>query len=331
MAYEEHSQLDSPKVVKLQPTWKNAPTYDDMYADYFDANDSFEEYRTKLLNYKDILDGGRKIKAKTGKSNARPKLVRKNNEWRYAALEAPFLNTQDMFDIQPRTFEDAEAAEQNGIILNYQWATKVDKTELVGSIVRGLVDEGTVIVKTGWEVEEDTVLIKEEQPVYASPEQSYELMQAMVLSGKMTKEEMATKLQNGEPLKVGTKTVEVEKTILTKNNPTYEVCDLRNVVIDPTALGKVDDARFIIHEYDTDMSTLKENEFTEIVHTDPETGEETVETFGVYHNLDDINVTSADYNKEYYNDYGITGENGETNFEFKDKPRRKLRAYEYWG
>ena len=29
-----------------------------------------------------------------------------------------------MFEIRPRTWEDTKAAEQNALLLNYQWSTK---------------------------------------------------------------------------------------------------------------------------------------------------------------------------------------------------------------
>ena len=79
-------------------------------------------------------------------------MVRKNAEWKYPKLEDPFLTTEDMFEIRPRTWEDTKAAEQNALILNYQWSTKINKIKLINDVVRYVVDDGTVIVKTGWEV-----------------------------------------------------------------------------------------------------------------------------------------------------------------------------------
>lgn len=312
-------------------SWKNEPKFSDLYADYSAAQEDHGIQLLRLDEWEVNMDGGKGVKVAKGRSNVRPKLIRKQAEWKYPALEEPFLNTENMFRIKPRTFEDTEAAAQNELVLNWQWSVKVDKVELVGDIVRGIVDEGTVIVKTGWEVEEDVVMVEEDQPIMGTPEQSLRMMQKLYQAGKMTQEEIQAKMAAGEPMQIGTRKVEVEKTVLTKNNPTYEVCDIRDVILDPTANGELKDLRFIVHEYDTDMSTLKANKYREKITVDKETGEEVVEESGIYHNLEKIQVSDNQDSQEYYNDYGAAGEDGETNFKFKDKPRKKLRAYEYWG
>jgi len=320
----------APGSAKKLTDWKNEPTFDDLYSDYQAAQEDHSILLTKLDRWELNMEGGPEIDVPLGRSKVRPKLIRKQAEWKYPALEEPFLNTENMFRVKPRTFEDRPAAEQNELVLNYQWSTKINKVELVGDAVRGLVDEGTVIVKTGWEIEEDTILVKETKPVYATPEQSLKMMQRLVASGKMSEQEMQQNIQNGKPMQIGTKEVEVEKTILTRNNPMYEVCDLRDVVIDPTSKGNAENLRFLVHEYDTDMSTLKAQEYKVITRIDPETGEEYEDEIGIYHNLNKIRVSDSD-TREYYNDYGMLYDDGETNFKFKDKPRKKLRAYEYWG
>jgi len=333
-SYEESYDQDIDAVTNSKnkiTEWKNEPSFDDLYTDYRAAQEDHSLLLTKLDNWEVNMDGGPVLKVPVGKSKVRPKLIRKQAEWKYPALEEPFLNTQDMFKVKPRTAEDVNSAMQNELVLNYQWSTKIDKVELVGDIVRGLVDEGTVIVKTGWELEEDTIEVEEEQPLYGTPEQSLRLMEAMVQKGEMTPEQMQASIAAGKPVQIGTKKVKVEKTILTKNNPIYEVCDLRDVIIDPTANGNLKDLRFIIHEYDTDMSTLLSQKYKEYTIVDPDTGEEYIEETGIYHNLDKIQLSDIQDGREYYNDYGAIGENGETNFKFKDKPRKKIRAYEYWG
>jgi hypothetical protein len=311
--------------------WKNEPKFSDLYSDYQAAQDDHGLILTKLDEWEVNMDGGPEISSAKGRSKVRPKLIRKQAEWKYPALEEPFLNTENMFRVKPRTFEDVQSAEQNELVLNYQWSTKIDKVQIVGDIVRGLVNEGTVIVKTGWEVEESIISVEEEVPVYGTPEQSLQMMQALVMSGKMSQDEMLAKMNAGEPMQIGTTMQSVDKTILTKNNPTYEVCDVRDVIIDPTCNGIIEDARFIIHEYDTDMSTLKQQEYKEIITIDSETGEDIIEEVGIYHNLEKVQVSDNQESRDYYNDYGATGENGETNFRFKDEPRKKIRAYEYWG
>ncbi len=302
--------------------WENEPKFKDLYSDYKAAQDDHADLIIKLDAYEVNMDGGEPIKVAKGKSTVRPKLIRKQAEWKYPALEEPFLNTEEMFRIKPRTFEDRAAAEQNELVLNYQWTTKMNKVELVGDIVRNVVDEGTVIVKTGWEVEERSVFVDAEEPVYGTPEQSLQMMQKLVQAGKMAPEQMQQQMQSGEPMQIGTRMAQKEETVLSKNNPTHEVCDLRNVILDPTANGVAEDLRFVIHEYDTDMSTLKAQEYQE--------GAEGEESTGIYKNLDKISLDGED-GEVHYDDYDATGKNDKSNFEFRDNPRKKLRAYEYWG
>jgi hypothetical protein len=326
-----NENIDNQNIKKIKLTnWKNEPCFSDLNNDYMMAQPDHQLLLNKLDRYAMNMDGGQPVNSPKGKSKIRPKLIRKQAEWKYPALEEPFLNTEDMFKVKPRTFEDTESAKQNELVLNYQWATKIDKVQLVGEIVRGIVDEGTVIVKTGWEMEESTVTVKEEVPVYATPEQSLMIMEAKVKNGSMSKEEMQYKINAGEPIKIGKKIIDVEKTVLIKNNPTYEFCNLRDVVVDPTANGKISDANFIIHEYDTDLSTLKSQEYREIIHVG-DNGEERIEEVGIYKNLDKIKIDDKEDSNIRNNTNSQVGENGITNFKFKDKPRKKIRAFEYWG
>jgi len=310
-------KLNNKKADKLHPNWSNEPTVEDLRSDLHASSSFHEDYKKKLLQYAEDRDGGKKIEAREGKSTARPKVIRKNAEWKYPALEDPFLNTEDMFEIKPRTWEDAEAAEQNALILNYQWSSKINKTKLVNDIVRYVVDDGTVIVKTGWEVEEEVVAELQEQAIYASPEESLVLMEQGLADGSISEEEYLARIETGEPLQIGIEQVEVEVTKLIKNQPKYEVCNTANVIIDPTCEGDLDQAQFIIHEYDTNIAELKKEEYIK----DIETGE----VSGIYQNLDKIKGEDGvaiydEHKSDQYNE-----------FKFNDQARKKLTAYEYWG
>ena len=309
-------QKSKNSAVKLT-SWKNEPTCQDLKNDYENSSSFHEEYKRKLLQYAEDRDGGKKITAKPGKSTARPKVVRKNAEWKYPKLEDPFLNTEDMFEIRPRTWEDTKAAEQNELLLNYQWSTKIPKVKLVNDVVRFLVDEGTVIVKSGWSVKEEIVKVMQDEPIYAGPEESIALMEQAVNSGQMSVEEFQEKMMSGTPMQIGVRQVEVEAPKIVKNQPKYEVCNNANIIIDPTCEGNIEEANFVIHEYDTSMAELKAEEY----YKDPETGE----VAGVYKNLNLIKNKSGEL---MYDEYKSDSYN---EFKFTDKARKKLTAYEYWG
>lgn len=314
--------MDNNKKLSKLTDWSNEPTYDDLHSDYLLAKTDHNIYLEKLAHYRLLLEGGKKIKPAANRSDLNIKLVKQTLEWRYPAMEDPLLNTPNMFDVKPRTFEDAEAARRNALVLNYQWTTKVDRISLVNRVVRNFEDEGTVIVKTGWNVEEMVQLVDEEQPIFGTPEESVAILQEKVANGEMSAEEAQRVMTSGQPMQVGTQMVEVEKEVLVANHPTYEVRDNDSIIIDPTCGDSLEDARFIIDEFDIDMHTLKKDEVEEIKLEDG-----SVEITGKYHNLDFVKFDEDDGDSEpIYDKFGHR-----TTFKFEDNPRKKLKAYEYWG
>jgi len=283
---ETNLDLEAPESTKLVD-WDNPPKLLDLKQDYQEAKPFHDSHITDVDNWLDNLKGTQKIKTKKGRSKIVPKVIRKQAEWRYAALSEPFLSTDDLFNTSPVTFEDKKAAEQNGLVLNYQFNCKIDKTKFIDEYVRTAVDEGTVIVKVGWEFEEEEREVEvptvETKAVF-DPQQNAEVMQQV-----QTGVEMVTKM------------------VTIKNQPTLEVCDYNNVVIDPTCNGDISKAEFIIYSFETSMSDLKKDTR--------------------YKNLNLVNV----------NDNGVLADpdhkvnDSDSSFEFKDEPRKKLIAYEYWG
>ena len=318
---------------KLQPKWKNEPTFEDLNKDLRMSDTSHTMFREALLARNEHFAGGKPIVTNSkGKSTTRPKLIRKQAEWKYASLEEPFLSTRDMFKIDPRTEEDPDAAYQNQVLINYQWSTKVPKVKLINDIVRNLVDEGTVIVKVGWEAEEGTKVVAEEVPDYASPEESVVLLRQQVESGNISIEAAQAIMASGQPMQKGTKTIYTEKTVLVKNQPVYRVCNNANVRIDPTCEGILEDANFIIHEYDTSFAELKKDEYVVEYEEEEYIAEDgsikvkrTKHEKGFYKNLDILREMNIETAGDVYG--SIPGQT----FRFADKPRKKARAYEYWG
>lgn len=311
------TEIKSVSSKAMQPDWANPPSRADLQNDKLSAEEGQEEFRARLLGWSETLEGGRAIKVKAGKSEARPLVAREQAEWKYPALTEPILSTRDLFKISPVGGEDVGAAKQNALILNNQWSHKINKTKLVDDIARNIVDEGTVIVKTGWEVQEGIKMVEAEEPVYASAEESIAMMQQAIQAGELSPEKAQAMIETGEPMITGYKTIYVEQETLVKNQPTYEVCTNANVTIDPTCEGVIADAMFVIHEYETSYAELKGDEYEK----DEETGEE----IGFYHNLDAL---------EFEGDSEDTDEfksDAARNFKFKDKARKQLKAYEYWG
>ena len=202
-------------------SWDNAPSVEDLKADYTMAESAHKSHTVKVDAWLSNLRGEQKVKGKKGRSKIVPKLIRKHAEWRYGALSEPFLSTDDLFDARPKTFEDKDASRQNGLMLNYQFNHQIDKVKFIDEYVRTAEDEGTVVIKVGWDRETEVV------------------------------EEIQLDEFGSEFV------AEVERVI--KNQPTYDICAYGNLVIDPTAQGDLSKAEFIIHSFETSKSELKKD------------------------------------------------------------------------
>jgi hypothetical protein len=302
--------------------WKNPPKVGDLKQDFKDAKPNQDAHVIKLNKWLDNLNvtGTAVVKSANGKSQIVPKLIRKQAEWRYSALTEPFLSTDDIFNVDPVTFEDKEGAVQNELVLNNQFNTKLDKIQFIDEYVRTAVDEGTVVVRVGWEYEEKTVkvevptlqLVPVQDP--AQLQQHQQLHQMMQEDPEGFAAQVPPELQEAHQIFMQTQGMQQVQTgvhledqiKIIKNQPTVEVLNTRNVVIDPTCEGNLPKANFIIHSFETSLSQLKKD--------------------GRYKNLDKIGVSPH----SLLSDPDHTTQDT-SSFNFKDKPRKKFVAYEYWG
>ena len=306
--------------------WKNEPKITDLKADFEAVKSSHSAQMSKVDHWLGVYNvtGKSAIPKVKGRSSVQPQLVRKQAEWRYAPLSEPFLSTADLFRIKPVTFEDIEAAKQNELVLNNQFQTEINKVAFIDKYVRSAVDTGTVIIRTGWEVETKMV----EEPAYdfeffpieeEDEEGMANLTEAMELGYKhpdsfeMIDPELKAAAEYSRDYGVpvyaqltNEYTREAQRTVV--NRPTLEVCDLANVYIDPTCNGDLDKANFVIYGFVTSLSELKKD--------------------GRYKNLKELEEATIN------NETMVVSKNAAEDiggFRFSDKPREKITAYEYWG
>lgn len=135
------------KIAKLTD-WKNEPTVSDLKTDFINCKPAHDNQMGIIDKYIRYLKA-EPLKVK-GRSSVQPKLIRKQAEWRYAALSEPFLSTDELFSVRPVTFEDSYGATQNELVLNYQFNTYVNKIKLIDDYVRACVDVGTAIFRVDW-------------------------------------------------------------------------------------------------------------------------------------------------------------------------------------
>jgi hypothetical protein len=314
------------EVIKADPfqNWKQEPTVADLKQDLEDAKQAHDTHVNKVASWLDNLNvtGSAAIKKRPGRSSYVPKVIRKQAEWRYAALSEPFLSTEDLFNTSPVTFEDRTAARQNGLVLNSQFNHKIKKIQFIDEYIRAAVDEGTVICRLGWDFQEEEITTRE--PVYEFKltnslaivqkfQQNHQLMtEAPEEFKKLTPadQELHEKgMEMGgavERIRTGTK--EITEMVVLKNDPTVEVCDYRNVTIDPSCQGDLDKAQFVIYSYESSLAELK--------------------AVGKFKNLDKIKVdTSSTLNEPDVAPNSKVDEN----FNFSDKARKRFVVKEYWG
>jgi hypothetical protein len=287
-------QLENNVTETFEVKWKNPPKVSNLKGDYIAALPTHSSHITNVGNWLDLLSGKSKTKFAKNRSSVQPKLARKQAEWRYASLSEPFLSSSNIFDAQPVTWEDTKAAEQNTLVLNHQFNNKINKVRFVDEYVRTAVDEGTIVVKVGWEYEEAEQMV--EEPVMGQvPVQDPAQAQQMISQG----------IPPFQEAQVGTKLV--KKMVAVENHPTTEICEFENVIIDPTCKGDISKAKFVIHRYNVSMDVLKADKR--------------------YKNLDNIQFTGED--PSTYPDYN--DKDAGNLFTFKDKTRKKVVMYEYWG
>ncbi len=317
----ELNESPSDKVETLSD-WQNPPKVGDLKQDFKDAQPNQQAQIIKINKWLDNLNvtGTALVKSAVGKSTIVPKLIRKQAEWRYSALTEPFLSTDDVFNVDPVTFEDKQGAIQNELVLNNQFNTKIDKVAFIDEYIRTAVDEGTAIVRVGWEYEDKIVevevpdfqLVPVQDP--AVLQQHQQLHQMMQESPEEFAQQVPPELQQAHQIFMetqGMQQVQVgshmeEQTKVIKNQPTVEVIDTRNVVIDPTCNGNINKASFVVYSFETSLSELRKD--------------------GRYKNLDQIGIDAH----SVLSDPDHTTQDT-SSFTFKDKPRKKFVAYEYWG
>lgn len=304
--------------------WPNEPTLLALKGELDAAKPTHNEMMLKVDKWSDLLyvRGKYKPKKVNGRSTVQPKLVRRNAEWRYSPLTEPFTSNHKIFKVSPQTHEDRPAAQQNELMLNYQFRTKLNRIKLVDDVVRSTVDEGTCIAQVGWD--RQTKMVKEMVPTYdhyeiEDPAQMEVLQNALQLrqdNPRGYNENISPDIKACVDVydemgiatfaeQTGETEVEVEKVLV--NKPFVKVLNLKNVVIDPTCEGDLDKAMFVVVSWETTYSELAKQKDR-------------------YKNLEKINWEDASPIMQPEH-----ATNSPQDFNFKDKARKKVVAYDYWG
>lgn len=316
---------------KSMTKWKKEPKLEDLRQDLEFARQETDDQKSNVDGWLDLRNAtGAEApkKAKPGRSAVQPKLIRKHNEWRYPALSEPFLNTDRMFQVLPRTHEDGPKAKQNQVLLNWQFDTKINKVDFVDRYVRTAVDEGSVVVRVGWEQvtrqEEVETTNFDYFPVQSEEEgqmimQAIELMQAQDYQWENLPEslkasaEMSMEMQQLVTAEANGTTKEVTEKMV-RNCPSLRIINVANLFIDPSCDGDWENAQYMIHTYESTKSEFMGKK-------------------DQYQDLDQVNWESAkivsqsgnpDHESATPNQDARTTGSGSAD-------KQKVLAYEYWG
>lgn len=300
--------------------WSREPTLSIFKQDLQSCESSHQAQMSKVEEWNDYRNATGKAAPKTtkGQSKVQPKLIRKQAEWRYAALSEPFLASPDLFKVSPITWEDKKGAVQNELLLNMQFTNKMNRVAFIDEYVRAAVDEGTVVLRTGWDFEEVEETV--EEPIYqgmVDPRMSdiYQQMQQLEMENPVQLLGLDQSLQDGYAqfkqtglpirlIQTGVRMVKKMRTV--KNQPTLEVCRLANLYIDPSCNGDIKKANFVVYAFETSIAELKAE--------------------GRYRNLEKLNVSS----ESPLSAANFTP-NAAPDFQPAGKSRKRIVAYEYWG
>jgi hypothetical protein len=164
-----------------------------------------------------------------GKSRIVSSDIKKQSEWSIPSLVDPFVSSPDIVKCSPITAEDTESARQNELLLNTQFCRKFDRYNFMMKSIKLLEREGTLVVQTGWEYEDEVVTVEAETVEVDEYGNEY------------------------------ITTSEIEETIVKKNQPTARICRMEDIYIDPTCEDDMDKCQFVIYRYETDISTLRKD------------------------------------------------------------------------
>lgn len=245
-----------------------------------------DEKLQKIFKWRREYDGlpyGNEVK---GRSKYISRDIKKYSAWLQASIVDTFTSTPDIIRCYPANPQSTQIALNNEVLLNYQFCRQFNRYDFIANAISVLDTDGTLVIKTGWEYETNTMPIKTTTKV--------------PLINKYTNEPITDEFGN-QVFNIIDEKIET-KEVVTKNNPTAMICRNEDIFIDPTCLGNINQARFIIHKFRTDLSTLKQD------------------TSVKYKNLDKIPDQPIDptYQKK-------------ENFTFSDKARKKIYVTEYWG
>jgi hypothetical protein len=303
--------------------WAREPTVPELRADLESSRSSHDTVVANVTRWNDLIKAQGRFKPKhaKGRSSVQPKLAKQQVEWRISALSEPLNSTAKLFSVSPRSGGDGPNARQNEIVLNWQWDTRINRQVLIDQYVRATCNNGSSVLMVGWcRITRDEWV---EAPVWAHDEADplqTEALNAAYLQRNQDPDgyeathppEMKRAVdylaENGQATvvsRIGTE--RVKQTRVVANHPTVQVINLKNFYWDPSCGDDFDQAKFAIRSFETSKADMLKD--------------------GRYKNLEHVNWESA----TPIADSNYEQNSRDPSFQFADRLRKKVVAYEYYG
>lgn len=284
------SELYSKDDSKLQ-NWLYTPTLDQLRLEVQSYQYHTNQQMQLVTKWKENIDARPLRGLPSNKSNIVHKLIKKTNEWRYPSLEEPFLSNNNLFELDGVTIYEEDVEEMNQI-LNHQFTKEMDLVGFINRYIRKAGDQGSVVLKVGWDIR----FVTETKKIHIS---EYDESIHIINTNKslLTKEDKLNKVM----------VVDIQHKV--KNSPNIEICELGNIHFDPSCGGDLSNARGILHEVTTTLSELVED--------------------GRYSNLG--NISLGDITAEIPSTTTYDGKTLLIDVAITDLPRKTIKVNEYWG
>ena len=286
------------------------------------------------------------------------RLIKKQSEWQHAGLVDPFVSTPDIIRAKPVTWEDKEVSPKIEILLNTQFCRQFDRFNFMNKAIKVLDQEGTVVIRTGWEYKEKVI---KEQIFEEQPNPDFITLQEQAMAIQVNLEQIAPMVEQSKnslamleqqgisvdqavdsgvidpQVVAGTQQMMAEAANLEQQLQVLQeqlqsipqtievpriVERLKPVCNRPTAMVCRNEDIFIDPTCQDNMDNCQ------FVIYRYETDMTTLKRAGVYKNLDKVSHTLRDseYVSKTRDDEGY-----DSSFEFSDIARKKVVVHEYWG
>lgn len=286
------------------------------------------------------------------------RLIKKQSEWQHAGLVDPFVSTPDIIRAKPVTWEDKEVSPKIEILLNTQFCRQFDRFNFMNKAIKVLDQEGTVVIRTGWEYKEKVI---KEQIFEEQPNPDFMMLQEQAMTIQANLEQIAPMVEQSKNslAMLEQQGLSIDQAVASGVIDPQVVADTQDMMAEAANLEQqlqalqeqlqsipqtIEVPRIIerlkpVCNRPTAMVCRNEDIFIDPTCQDNmdncqfviyryETDMTTLKRAGVYKNLDKVSHTLRDseYVSKTRDDEGY-----DSSFEFSDIARKKVVVHEYWG